>query len=367
MSISGFLNNIESRFENGTSKSVLSEAGDLLFDAAYDGLNQVKGRLLKKVYDGQIPRFSDTSDNVRNSQSAGNDYVGGGDFNQSTMVDGRHRDYLLHVPPSYDGKKDMPLVVALHGRGDDASDIAKLTSLSKKADEEGFIVAYPNATKWFGKKSLAAWDTDNGLIPPGADSNDVQLIDRIIDRAKSDLSIDFDRVHLVGFSNGGMLAYLAASEAKNRIASIAVVAGSMSGDEVAPPAPVSILSINGTLDAIIPVAGLEVPCDISGLILPTLKPQAYVRDFWKNSIGANEEPTVSKQGSAVVESFRNSTTGAELKSILINGGSHDWPGAERTKSRPYDPDSQFDATRAIWDFFQSHPKADEPPLDIRSA
>ena len=37
----------------------------------------------------------------------------------TTLVDGENREYFLHIPSSYDGKTDVPLVFMLHGTGGD--------------------------------------------------------------------------------------------------------------------------------------------------------------------------------------------------------------------------------------------------------
>jgi hypothetical protein len=65
------------------------------------------------------------------------------------------RTYWLHVPPSYDGSEAVPLVMVLHGSTGfsliypfsffRSSWMENYSEFSKKADEKGFIVLYPNA------------------------------------------------------------------------------------------------------------------------------------------------------------------------------------------------------------------------------
>lgn len=328
----------ESKLKASLSE-IESGISEHLFQAAYDGLRRVQNRVLKTVYDGQIPVPGDNRPDASGERSDASNFrtslEGGGDFRQAVVIDGRKREYSIYVPKGYDPMKPHSVIVALHGRGQNGKDMENLSGLSRKADEDGnTIVIYPDATQWFGSRKLAAWDTDNGLIPPGADSNDVQFIKRIIDKTKEELNVDRDRVHLVGYSNGGMLAYLAATELKDDVASIAVVAGSMSGEERKPDRPISVLSIHGSDDLLVPVEGLEAPCQISDFILPTLQSQDAVEDFWRS-------------------------TGSEFVKVRIEGGSHDWPGADRTKSNQSDPDSDYSATEAIWQFFKTHPRASD--------
>jgi polyhydroxybutyrate depolymerase len=57
---------------------------------------------------------------------------------------GQERTYLVHVPASYDGKKALPLVLALHGGGASGRSMIGLAKLNELADRHGFLVAYPD-------------------------------------------------------------------------------------------------------------------------------------------------------------------------------------------------------------------------------
>lgn len=74
------------------------------------------------------------------------------DYSGSIEVGGLTRTYNVHLPTRYDGSKSFPLILAFHlgymqGRGMD-----RLTHLSETADQEGFIVVYPDGYKrsWAG-------------------------------------------------------------------------------------------------------------------------------------------------------------------------------------------------------------------------
>ena len=43
-----------------------------------------------------------------------------GDHTRTLIVADRQRNYLVHVPPSYDGSKPAPVVLAFHGGGSNA-------------------------------------------------------------------------------------------------------------------------------------------------------------------------------------------------------------------------------------------------------
>src|SRR5438132_13852650 len=61
-------------------------------------------------------------------------------------VGSRERTYLLHVPPSYDGHRPVPVVVFLHGAGGTASWSVGETGWDGTADREGFLLLVPEGT-----------------------------------------------------------------------------------------------------------------------------------------------------------------------------------------------------------------------------
>ena len=73
------------------------------------------------------------------------------------MSSGEKRHFYLYVPPSYDGNPTA-LIFNFHGYGSNSIQEEKLSGMSAKADEAGFIVVYPDGNQ-------AAWFT--GPIPQG--------------------------------------------------------------------------------------------------------------------------------------------------------------------------------------------------------
>ena len=53
----------------------------------------------------------------------------------------RPRTYRLFIPPGYDGRQRLPLVLNLHGSGDSAENQAAYTGLESLAAAERFLVA----------------------------------------------------------------------------------------------------------------------------------------------------------------------------------------------------------------------------------
>jgi poly(3-hydroxybutyrate) depolymerase len=59
---------------------------------------------------------------------------------------GEKREYLLYVPKSYDRAKPTPLVINLHTSMSWPSSSMAISQWNQVADEQGFIVAYPEGT-----------------------------------------------------------------------------------------------------------------------------------------------------------------------------------------------------------------------------
>src|SRR5689334_15791630 len=57
---------------------------------------------------------------------------------------GLQRTFYLHVPPSYDSVRPMPLVLAFHGGSGSGRGMESLTGFSTLADQKGFLVVYPD-------------------------------------------------------------------------------------------------------------------------------------------------------------------------------------------------------------------------------
>src|SRR5688572_29721389 len=157
-----------------------------------------------------------------------------GDHSRALKMDERMRSYHVHVPPSYDPKKPMPVVIALHGAGMNGKMMKLYSDLDKKADAAGFIVVYPDGT---GTGSFLTWNS-GGLRLGARGADDVAFIRKMLDDLAGVAAIDSKRVFATGMSNGGMMSYRLAAELSDRIAAIAPVAGTMGTAKAEPKGPV---------------------------------------------------------------------------------------------------------------------------------
>ena len=56
------------------------------------------------------------------------------------------RTFLVHVPPGFDGKSNVPVVIMLHGAGGSGEGAMGQTGWGAKSDREGFIAVFPDGT-----------------------------------------------------------------------------------------------------------------------------------------------------------------------------------------------------------------------------
>ena len=110
------------------------------------------------------------------------------------MSSGHDREYLLHVPKSYDRTKPTPLVITLHPAMNWPAFVAKLTRWNDVADENLFIVAYP-AAAGHGPR---AWLDGKPRLPM-----DVRFVSDLIDTLQASYNIDPARIYAARISQGG--------------------------------------------------------------------------------------------------------------------------------------------------------------------
>ncbi len=271
-----------------------------------------------------------------------------GDHDYHLPIAGADRTFKIHVPPSYNDKTPMPVIVLLHGQGQDGEEIARWTKFNEMADKKGFIAIYPDSRKWGGRDEWRTWDTDNGLLPPGQDANDVAFMRKIIETAEKEYLVDPKRIYMAGLSNGGMLAFRAAGELSDKLAAVAVVSSAMGGAEPPLRHPVSLLNIHGTTDRLIPYDGLKnVPGSLKAVGLPNFKSTPYATDYWVDQNKITQHPIIVKTKETTERKFLDTTNGVEVREISLQGADH----------IPQDFDK---LTSTIWEFFESHPKVEGP-------
>lgn len=276
-------------------------------------------------------------------------YVASSTGRQSIVVDGVERMYRTHLPIGYDEGQPTPLVLAFHFYGGNARMMEWLTHFNQVADENGFIVVYPEGYK-------NSWADGSGLFPADLDYiDDVTFTLSLIDELRSQYNIDDTRIYATGFSNGGFFVQRLACEASDHLAAIATVGASLATETYsacAPEGAIPVLMINGTDDP-------SVTWDGS----PESVPVPVTAAFWSIFNGCDQEPSLTDEpdltsdGTHVHrESYSNCQDDVEVILYAIEGGGHAWPMG----NQPVQVwglfngriSQQMDASRVIWEFFR---------------
>lgn len=266
-------------------------------------------------------------------------------------VGGSRRSYLLYVPPSHRADRPLPLVLVFHGAGGRGRGMARHTGFTRLAEREGFAVVYPDGLD-------RRWNDGRGT---GGSQDDVGFVRALLDSLERELGVDRRRIYATGISNGAMFSHRLACDLPGVLAAIAPVAGALPAalaERCAGAAPVAVVAFQGTADAFVPYDGGGVVRG-RGTVLGAGASAA----FWARLNGCGGPHETGPPSDSVTDGTRlrrESWAGCrEDRSVVlytILGGGHTWPGGGDGTRRIGRASREIDATRAIWDFFQRHPR-----------
>ncbi|MEN9826521.1 MAG: hypothetical protein RI953_2266 [Pseudomonadota bacterium] len=262
------------------------------------------------------------------------------------------RDYLLYTPTKYNSTTELPLVIGFHGGRTSNVIFARTTLFHRLADEQGFLVAYPNGIE-------GNWNDGRGTANPDVD--DVGFVTSLIENIKAVRNVDARRVYVTGISNGGFMVQRLACESTHLIAAFSSVAGSMGTalkPKCDPSRPAAMMLIHSPEDKFVPWAGGEMKRGAGGNILSV--PELV--EFWKqkNSCTAFKEEVVPDNGRqdgtrVFVNRHDRCKDSSEVLFYKVEGGGHTWPGGEAQPAWLVGPTStKINATKEIWSFFKAH-------------
>ncbi len=250
------------------------------------------------------------------------------------------REYTVYVPENYNHSIPTPILFAFHGFGGSNNFIMNSAGFNEIADEENFIVVYPQGSLILNL--FAHWNV--GGFTQISNTDDVAFVDYLISSLSQMYNINLDRVYATGMSNGGFMSFLLACQLSNKIAAIASVTGSMTTqtlNECDPQREVPILQIHGTNDPIVPYNGIQewnTPID-------------NVLDYWVLNNQCSPNPEINDledinndNGFTVQEIiYNNGLNGSMVKHFKVNGGTHVWF-----------QDEDINSSSLIWEFFSNY-------------
>jgi len=258
------------------------------------------------------------------------------------------RSYILHVPPTYSKRVDMPLVIVLHGYTATAEGMERWTHMSDKADKEGFIVAYPNGIAYpWNDSNPQAWNCGGPWEEWTAQTDDVGFINKMIEKIAAHYSIDQNRIFITGHSNGSRMTYRLGFELSDKIAAIAPVSGQMvyESKEI-PNFPVSVLHLHALNDSTVYYYGQHNPNETMYESVDSILTR------WSSYYSCKPIPdTIHMEDNYLVKSWSCRDKNTDIVLYVMQRGAHQWFTVEN---------SGIDANDIIWEFFKSHPKNSLP-------
>ena len=291
-----------------------------------------------------------------------------GEHTLTLKVGELERRYIVHVPPRYTDITNMPVVIMFHGGGGTARGAMRETGWARKADLEGFLAVFPEATppdptkpSRFGSNGQT-WNDGSGRFHAGERNvPDVAFVRALLDDLDARFAVDGRRIYATGFSNGASMAFRVGVDLAARFAAVAPFAGTLWLKQPKLDQPVSLYYITGDADPLNPFEG-GTPQFATGGASRDMHLQAKppAREFvaaWARALGCESEPKPAARVPGVTTVvYGGGRDGAEVLFTIIHEQGHIWPGGanQLPESMVGKPTDALKATDAIWSFFKSH-------------
>jgi polyhydroxybutyrate depolymerase len=224
----------------------------------------------------------------------------------SLLSGGLDRGYLLITPTA--ATAPVPLIVALHGVNASATQEAQRDELLPLVSAGKVAVVYPAgyAESWnVGAQSCCGAASRKGV-------DDVAFIAAVVAAVDGQVSVASGQTFLLGFSNGGKMAYQALTQ----------------------PARAALIA-SGALDPELPTSDAPEPAVDAVFDVATL---------WRLRDDCTGQSVRRLSGSATIDTWAACTNGTSVTTVLYSTLAHVWPSASLVGATQ-------SAAAVIWKFF----------------
>ncbi len=253
---------------------------------------------------------------------------------------GMRRSYLVVAPARLHA--DLPLLVVLHGRAVTVQQEAVRTGFLPLAQRGEAIIVYPIGF-------AQSWNAGHGCCGQAAVAgvNDTDFVADVVADAERQLSIDPSRVYLVGYSNGGKLAFREVCDHPTTFAAFATYGAvplEPCTNRRAPAIPALISA--GTADS--ELTTTDPPRTATHAV-----DEAVAR--WRVRDGCSQSATTTRIAPVTEIAWADCRNGSAVGSAMYSGVTHYWPSSGST-SVPFSAavDPQAAAATVMWGFLSHH-------------
>jgi poly(hydroxyalkanoate) depolymerase family esterase len=261
-------------------------------------------------------------------------------------------DYRLYVPAAHE-KRDLALILMLHGCGQDPEDFALGTQMNALADEFGIIVAYPRQTRRANPSGCWNW-FDRRHQSRGA--GEPAKLAGLAKALAHEFGIRKERVFAAGLSAGGAMAEILAATYPDVFDAVGVHSGLPYKSAVDVPSAFAAMKGTGPHDPEPPDASDRRVRKIvfHGLADSTVNPVNGERIL--DELERGEIPLTRTDLDWDIEAGQVSRTALKdedgrpvAEQWLVEGGGHAWFGGDPRGS--YTQTVGLDASRVMVRFF----------------
>lgn len=262
------------------------------------------------------------------------------------------RRYRLFKPPGVRPLERLPLIVMLHGCGQDADGFALSTRMNRLATRERFLVLYPEQDRhthphgcwnWYGTRTHAA-------------HGEAVILMAALDQVSLLYPVDPQRVAIAGLSAGASMAALLVTRHPDRFQALAMHSGVPPGVATSSATALAAMRGRGAAEALSTTTTWPALLVIHGTrdyIVDSRNARACAQ-LWADAAGPHTEKSRALQRG---QRYPMTVTDFKAKGGLtvatlceIEGLAHAWSGG--AARQPYSDARGPDASRLIWSFCQ---------------
>ncbi|MFC4946283.1 alpha/beta hydrolase family esterase [Pseudonocardia sp. GCM10023141] len=230
----------------------------------------------------------------------------------TVVVDGAARTYRSYTPSG--AVSHLPLLVVLHGRGQSPDTVTGQTGFLPLVQKQRAVVVFPDG---LGR----SWNAGHGCCGASGqrDVPDTAFVASVVADTERSQPVDPARVYLIGYSNGGKLAYSLACSHPQLFAAMATY-GAVPLETCPKATPMPALIAAGGVDTVLPIDG-----EAAGH--PVLASMATAVHWLLQRNGCTGTPPSSTEGPALVQRWTACRAHSDVESVEYPDLGHPWPAA----------------------------------------